>query len=163
MLKLIIREDLNGILPDGVEDDVEELFWRTHITKSKDVEKALNIIEGGQWVNDDFFIDRFGYKVALEDLSTGCKAALCVLSYPDKIIDTKECGVNAIDFIISVCREGCIIISDPEITFVDYSDGKIDVQIDNYEIFDVDRLNQYFQDERFSGFIEMGENIKCLK
>lgn len=122
-----------------------------------------NVINSNDaWLNKTRFTDRFGYNPGLECLSTGCKAALFVLRHPDKIIDTKECGWDSLSFIVSKCKNGCIVMSDPEITFMGYSGGTIDVQIDNYEIFTVDRLNQYFQDERFSGFVEDGKDIRCL-
>lgn len=160
MLKIFIDGSCENI-PSNIEKDVEKLFLTTKIHGTDKDKKVIEIVEQGRWLNELEFIDRFGYKLPIEDLSTGSKAALCVLNNPDKVISTKECGANARDIIVSICDNGSIVIDNRDLTFCDYSDGTIDVQVNNYEIFSIDKLNKYVFEEMFSGEVSK-EAVKCL-
>lgn len=156
MLNIYFKDECNYDKNNTVTN-VEQLFEHLKV-KGTDIDKKLiNLIEKGKYLNEYSFIDRFGYKLHYEDMSTGCKAALCVANYPNKIIDLLECGCNARDIIISICKNGNIIIRDNSIAIKDYSNS-IDVKVDNYKIKSVKRLNKYINSERpFEPDISMEE------
>ena len=165
MLNLYIKPD-NGIISSKKEvvADVEKEFKQLKLSGT-DVEKMLiEKIEKGTYIDSISFTDRFGYKLYLDNLSNGCKAALCVVNRPDKIIDLVECGHNARDIIISLLREGNVLIEDSSITFSSMYGQNIDVRVDNYRFSSIDRLNKYVFDERPYGADLNTEGIeKCMQ
>ena len=142
---LQIKLDINNQL--GQLDciaDVEELFKKIKITGKPEERRAIELLEQGRYLDENGFIDRFGYKLRLSELSTGCKAILCVLNTPDQWIDTKECGLNAISVMISLCRDGKIIIHDLDSKLKTYGLNKeICVAIDGRVFTDYDSFNEY--------------------
>ena len=154
MLKIIINENNNKLLANIV-NDVEKEFKQIQIFGS-DLDKILiEKIEKGTYLDKNSFIDRFGYKQYLNNISTGCKAALCVANIPEKIINLVECGNNARDAIISLIKDGNILIENNSITISNEFGSSIDVIIDNKRFKDLDMLNRYIFSER--------ELNKCLK
>lgn len=143
MLHLIIDEN-------NIEDktDIEELFKVIQLKGTKLERKVIELIEHGTYNDSESFIDRFGYKLYNSELSTGCKAALCVINRPDTKINLIECGTNAIDIILSICNEGIVVIQDRGITIQDFSENSIDVQLDKFKFTTIDRLNYYIFNER---------------
>ncbi len=146
MLKLCIAESNSLETP---KTDIEALFKQIRIKGTNEEKAVISKIEQGKYNDDTSFIDRFGYKLYLSELSTGCKAALCVLNKPDMQIDLIECGINALDVILSICKSGSVIMRERGVTIKDYSeDGKIEVELDGYLFTTVDRLNYYLFNER---------------
>ena len=137
-----VRDDKKAVIRD-----VERLFAQIKPEGTSIDKKLISYIEQGKYNDKNSFIDRFGFKLHLSELSTGCKAALCVANCPDKIIDLIECGNNARDIIISLCKDGKVLIRDNGITFKSYSNS-VCVRVDDYVITDIDRLNKYVFDER---------------
>lgn len=107
MLKLCIAESNSFKTPIT---DIEALFKQIRIKGTEEEKAVIAKIEQGKYNDDNSFIDRFGYKLYLSELSTGCKAALCVINKPDIQINLIECGINALDVILSTCKKGSIII-----------------------------------------------------
>lgn len=147
MLKIYL--DLEDI-PDNVSvvNDVEKEF-ASLVLECTDKEKELvRIIEKGELLDSTAFIDRFGYKLYLSELSTGCKAALCVLNSIDKVICLDECGLNARDAIVLLCDAGAILFDNNSITISNkyLKDSSINVQAGKYVFTDIDRLNDYIFD-----------------
>lgn len=130
-----------------VEEDVETLFTRIAINGSSVERDLIASIDKGKYNSPTSFIDRFGYKLPIEFLSTGCKAALCVVNNPDKPISLKECGHNAIDCILEKCTEG-IVVDSPHYSAVYRGDKQIHVEMDNKEFNSIEALNNYIEDER---------------
>lgn len=136
--------------------DVEKEFMQLKIKGTEIEKKILMEIEQAQYNDSQSFIDRFGFKLHWTELSTGCKAALCVVNRPDKIIDLIECGNNARDIIVSICDAGNVLIKDTGITFKKHTET-ICVKVDNYKISSIDRLNKYIFSERpFEPDMSMG-------
>ena len=151
---------------DNMEDwtltDIEKEFKMIRLS-GKDIEKALiKQIEDGTWNDSKSFIDRFGFKLHNSELSTGCKAAL-VVANTDKLVNLRECGLNALDHIISLCKSGNIEVVDTGVTFRTIDINKdIDVELDGYRFSNTDRLNHYIQSERPFKPDMTKEGIKCL-
>ena len=145
MLHLNISDDITTEQFNNMEME----FDKIRLTGSNKERSIIKFIENGTYNNDYSFIDRFGLKLDISEMSTGCKAALCVANNPKKVFNLIECGVNAQDVIITTLKEGNIIIRDRGITIVDYSkDGKIDVELDGYRFTNTNRLNYYIFEER---------------
>lgn len=141
MLKIFL--DKHAIQDKDVVTDVEREFSTFELPET-DINKTLiQRIEQGQYNDAISSIDRFGFKLYTEDMSTGCKAALCVVNKPEKIIDLRECGNNARDAIIATCNEGCIFFEYNGITISTIYGKDIEVFLDGYVFTNIDRLNQY--------------------
>lgn len=147
MLEIYFDDEIVDTDKDKLILDVEEAFDRTQL-KLTDVEKAVvKLIDQGELLDGISFIDRFGYKLYTSELSTGCKAALVVINNTDKIVSLAECGFNARDIIINLCKDGKVMIRYSTITINEYSKD-INIKLDKYKFTSVNRLNYYIQDER---------------
>ena len=148
MLNVYIR----GEEPQGleIEHDVEKVFAMTKLKGTPEEKLAIHLIDKGQWYDENRFIDRLGVGLYLTELSTGCKAVLSVLNNPDKVIDLKECGLNARDTVLSVCKNGNVLIDDTSVTFVDHStDGRVDIGFNGKEFMTMEEFNDYFFDGQY--------------
>lgn len=145
MLHLYLDE-----IPDGMEmvNDVEELFSTLELSCTNEEKEVVRLIEQGELIDGHSFIDRFGYKLYTSELSTGCKAALCVLNIHDKIINLTECGFNARDVILVKCKEGAVFTWSNTITISNSFGEKLEVELDGYSFTTVSGLNTYIFDER---------------
>ncbi|MBO5337675.1 MAG: hypothetical protein J6A94_11160 [Lachnospiraceae bacterium] len=152
-------DTVNG---NNIVRNVEEQFAKIKLTGSEIERKLISQIEQGTYNDEYSFIDRFGYKLYNTELSTGCKAALCVVRCPELIIDLIECGLNARDIIIGLCKDGNVLIQENGVTIVDYFEQPIDVKIDKYRITSVDRLNKYIFSERPFEPVVSSEDIECI-
>lgn len=145
---------LNIILEDYIDTkqvqiivDVEKEFAKLRL-KGTDTDKILiKVIENGRYIDDISYIDRFGFKLHIDDLSTGCKAALCVANLPNKVINLLECGNNARDAIIRYCKQGTIVIRDNGATISTINGKETNTMINGKEFNDIDRLNKYINNE----------------
>lgn len=126
--------------------DVEYEFMEIELNGS-DIEKLLlNDIEQAKYSDKGHFIDRFGVYLTKEFLSTGCKAALIVINRGDKIINTVECGRNALASIIEHCSSGAILMHNDCESIPYINNTNIDVVVDNNHFTDFDRLNRYIEE-----------------
>lgn len=142
-LTIYVREDNSDIqLP--IAHDVELQFLKTRLYKNDYIVKALKEIEQATYNDEHSFIDRFGFKLYSKDMSTGCKGAICVYAFPDIVIDVVECGINALNFIISNCTNGAILISREAMGF--YKEGPVDVLLDGKWFTDCDDLVDYISE-----------------
>lgn len=88
-----------------------------------DIDRDLvRVIEEGTLLDGSRFLDRFGVTLYTQQLSTGCKAALMV-NNSDKVIDLRECGVNAISAILSLCKSGRVAMTAPATDLEDFTNG----------------------------------------
>lgn len=99
--------------------DIDAAFSKLKITVNEAVRNIIKAVDNGNIIDDAAFTDRFGVKLYLSELSTGCKAAICVELMQDKIIDLQECGLNARDAIFNYCENGKILLHDFGVTIVD--------------------------------------------
>lgn len=143
-LTLYIKGENDGDIQLPVARDIELQFLKTRLKKDDYTVKALKEIEQATYNDEHSFIDRFGFKLYSKNISTGCKAALCVHEFPTIIINTVECGTNALEFIIANCTDGYILMSRESTLF--YVDGQIDVTIDDKHFSDYDSLSEYIHE-----------------
>lgn len=145
-LKILFKGEQNELNKEVI-DDVERAFAAIRLKGTTEERNIIKYIDKAEYNGELSFIDRFGYKLYTSELSTGCKAALCVINYPDKIVDLRECGYNARDAVINFCKEGNILIEDNSITVRKLVD-EISVNLDGYGFNDVNELNYYVDDVR---------------
>lgn len=129
-------------------NDVEKQFATLELHCTDKEKEIVKKIEQGDLIDSFSFMDRFGFKLYTSELSTGCKAALCVLNSNDKVINLIECGFNARDVIVSSCNAGAVLINSNTLTFSDKYGDDIHVAVDDYLFTSLDRLNRYIFDER---------------
>ena len=132
--------------------DVDTEFIRLKLQGTELERKALKDIEQGQWLNETAFIDRFGFKLYIEYISTGCKIALTVMNRPEKIINAVEAGLEVRDFIIKYCKSGAIYLPSLDITVNSYNlDGtrfqdRIEAELEGKHFTSLGQLNLYIRE-----------------
>ena len=140
-----------NIYVDNVKDaipvahNVEEIFDTLDITDTIETRQLIEFIEQGEYISPYRFRSRFGEALNYDDMSTGCKAALCVLYRPDLVIDTLECGHNAKEAIIKYLKSGAILVRFP--CLLELVDEEIDVHCNDYHITDGGKLGNYLLKE----------------
>ena len=77
--------------------DIDASFSKLEIVVNDAVKNIIKAVDAGNMIDESTFEDRFGVRLYLSELSTGCKAAICVAPMPDQMIDLQECGLNARD------------------------------------------------------------------
>lgn len=144
MLKIRMEDDTKEIEESDVIRDVDEAFLKVHLTGTEKEKAAIRLVEQGTYHDQNSYIDRFGYKLHIEEMSTGCKAILVVLNNRNKWVDTKECGLNALSALISVCDEGRIILRDTEYKLPTYGlADSIEVEVNGLRFTSFSELNEY--------------------
>lgn len=143
-LTIYIKGENDGNIQLPIARDVELQFLKTRLKKDHYTVKALKEIEQATYNDEHSFIDRFGFKLYNKNMSTGCKAALCVHEFLSTVINTAECGTNVLEFIIANCADGYILMSREAMIF--YVDGQIDVIIDDKHFSDCDSLLEYIHE-----------------
>ena len=154
MLNIYFKGEDNEIIRKcAIIDDVENEVYVKGIPDNDTAKKLIQKIEKGKYLDNSSFIDRFGYKLYLDSMSTGCKAAMVVVANNDKIVDLKECGWNARDEIIKNCKDGNILIEDNGISYGFSNEEKdipIDVKLDRYRFKNIYSLNWYVRDREYN-------------
>lgn len=142
MLKLLDNYD-----GDNIITNVEFAFSQLKIVDDPVVKTLMMEIDGAKFVDDVRCIDRFGTDIYVSNLSTGCKAAMCVYLLKDKVIDTIECGVNARDSIIRHCSEGSIIVYDMDVNVTNDTgcNEAISILYHGIQFNDLSTLNKYIE------------------
>ena len=79
--------------------DIDAAFSKLEIVVNDAVKNIIKAVDAGNMIDGSTFEDRFGVRLYLSELSTGCKAAICVALMPDQMIDLQECGLNTRDAI----------------------------------------------------------------
>lgn len=137
-------------LPKEFVRDAEAYFIKADIKGTPEQRALIHDIDCGSYLDNQYFLDRFGAKVSLRDISTGCKVGLLVSCISGKVINGQECGNNARDSIIRNIRNGSIYIKYNDIS-IDYpgrDDYEIDVCLnDKIRFTSLDRLNFYLDNE----------------
>lgn len=141
MLKILVR----GIdeIPSNTINDAEMAFDMVALTGDEVDRKLINFIEKGEYLNQEWFTDRFGGKCSTTHLSTGCKAALAIHHMPDVPINCAEMGDNALSYLIMFCQEGTIIIHNKQYAFITRGSNGISVSYRGCEFTDFDYFADY--------------------
>lgn len=137
------------IANEACEIDVDEEFAKITLEDRPVVRKILEKLEGGTYCTPSYIQDRFGYRLSVSKLSTGCKAALLTVFRPDMEINLNECGHNAIGCILNFVTEGRVVVCTNicrASVYYDDDDLRCDVALNGYRFTDITRLNDYLTD-----------------
>lgn len=95
--------------PDGLIDFNDgwfDIYADSVNFNDRIVQKVMKDIDNVEYAGDLMFFSKFkkGLAVSVSELSTGCKTAINVYSFPDKIFNLAECGNNALETIFNLRR-----------------------------------------------------------
>lgn len=115
---LTIYTDESRLVGKEIKRRIDSLF-NGRITESDIDNTAAQLIKriDGSEYKDGVVKTPVGNTV-LQNLSTGCKAAILIYKFPDEIFSTRECGNNAILEIIQL-HEGNVLIYDKPFNEID--------------------------------------------
>ena len=160
MLNLYFKDDERdrSKIPYNIVTDVELEFSRLNIPDTELVRVFISCIDHGEYLSSTHFTDRFGSKLSLDYLSTGCKAAILVALEPDTFIDIRECGNKARDSILRHCKDGNIVLIDNGSDYTLTENDDIDICIGKYRFTNGDRLCTYMRNEKgFEKYMDMSD------
>ena len=96
------KEDLEKCTCEVVYD-VDSYFNTNPFKNDCNSLSIVKYIESAEFLCKDYYIDRFGMKIPISELSTGSKAALLVYSNPSVIINMAEAGNKCIRSSTIIC------------------------------------------------------------
>ena len=94
----------------SIERDVEYLFKMVTLDGCEYDKKILSVVEKGLYLDNLYFIDRFGSKLSRKYISTGSKAALVLYHMPDVVVWGGEVGCDALTEIVKFCSRGALLM-----------------------------------------------------
>lgn len=97
---------------DIVRDPVS-VFDTLELEHSDIVDLLLENIEKAKYLNKSHFLSRYNEKLPIDFLSTGTKIAIVTSVVHDKVIDLRECGVNARDTIFNYVDNASVLAYSP--------------------------------------------------
>ena len=114
---ITIFKDKQDIPQEMEYVELNDLFFNQNTTTmiDKQAEKIIETIDDVKLIGKYKIKSRFDdIAIDIDRLSTGCKTALNVLYYPDKVFCLKECGNNALEVLYGfengyVCSEYALI------------------------------------------------------
>ena len=141
MLKITLVESYDNV-PANTVKDCDYVFNTGYIQIDEHALNIVKYIEDALDITPRYFLDRFGFKLYLSNLSTGSKTALLVNSGYGPVC-LAECGFNALDAIINYCH-GHVVLQDPFYSFTDFGDGgNKEFEINGVRIIGIQNLNEY--------------------
>ena len=150
----VLDEMLNVYLDDKkvpsgkkIIDDVEKEFRTCVLQISQEEQTLIEAIDGGHLDSRATYIDRFGTQLSISELSTGCKAGLCVLHYKESIVSLRECGYNAVESILRFCRVGSVLVPFDTTGFLVSEDNAlVEILCNEYYFTNYSSFNFYVKD-----------------
>lgn len=112
-------EVFDGELVKADIRDIDAAFSKLIVPVDENTQAIVRAIDKGSLIDSNSYIDRFGVRLYVSELSTGTKAAICVYCNADKIVDLQECGLNARDAVFNYCENGKILLHEFSVTIVD--------------------------------------------
>ncbi len=114
---------------------LNDIWFQNHIKEirfGKEEREIVKEIDKVDYAKDGRFKSKFmeGTLIDSSELSTGCKTALNIYSFPDNIFNLAECGDNALQLIVNLKRGKAYI--DYRFMTDDFT-NTIEVVIDNKE------------------------------
>lgn len=124
--------------------DINKMFDMIDVKGTEKERLALQLIDKATYKNELEVVDRFGDKISISNISTGCKAVIVILNSKEPI-STIECGMNALSVIFSLCDNGTIYVRDiwdkfPEVV----SSDKVNIEIDGKKFESFKAFNDYW-------------------
>ena len=96
---------VNGINEDNIikyNDVIFDLNF-SYVELDNNVIDIIRNLENVEYNGGYYFKSKFtGEPLLLDKLSTGCKVALNVYLFKDKVVDVTECGQNIMDYVLTL-------------------------------------------------------------
>lgn len=136
-------------IPDEMEYvELNELYFVQNTVSLID-ERAKEFIEkidGSKLISKYKISSCFnGVVLDIDKLSAGCKTALNILYYPDKVFCLKECGNNALELIYGL--EYGNVYSEYALIPFDMKAVKVQTKEQKYIINDYEELKEWWENE----------------
>lgn len=83
-------------------------------SSDKNLDKLKSIIseiEEGKLLSDKKVETKRGDIINIEDICSGSKTLFNIINHPDEVVDTVECGSNAMEYLFKNIKDGNILIS----------------------------------------------------
>lgn len=152
-------------IPSGekIIEDVEKQFRTCVLQTSQEEQKLVKVIDKGRLNSRATYVDRFGTRLPVSELSTGCKAALCVLHSGGSVVDLRECGCNAIESVLRFCKLGNVLVPFDTMGFlVSENNAPVEIFCNGYYFTNYSSFNFYVRDwYPYSPGITMKGIFKC--
>ena len=124
--------------------DINKMFDMIDVKGTEQERLALQLIDKATYKNELEVIDRFGDKISINNISTGCKAVIVILNSKEPV-STIECGMNALSVIFSLCGNGTIYVRDIWDKFpVVYNSDVVNIEIDGMTFKSFKAFNDYW-------------------
>lgn len=124
--------------------DINKMFDMIDVKGTEKERLALQLIDKATYKNELEVIDRFGDKISISNISTGCKAVIVILNSKEPI-STIECGMNALSVIFSLCDNGTVYVRDIWDKFpVIYNSDVVSIEIDGKTFKSFKAFNDYW-------------------
>ena len=124
--------------------DINKMFDMIDVKGTEKERLALQLIDKATYKNELEVIDRFGDKISINNISTGCKAVIVILNSKEPV-STIECGMNALSVIFSLCDNGTIYVRDIWDKFpVVYNSDAVNIEIDGMTFKSFKAFNDYW-------------------
>lgn len=107
------------------------------------IKKIIKDIDGATVIYQEGLMDKWNYGISTRELSTGCKAVICVYFFPNKIYGSDTFGNNCWESIIEVAKSGRILniaIRSWLDDICDYPDLVSYIKIDGRSFTDIEDL-----------------------
>lgn len=146
-LTLLENEDSGKVI------EFNDAFFDDNLSKiefdSDKIKLLISTIDQGEYIGEFKFLSKIGHvPISVTELSTGCKTAINVVTFPDMIVSLAECGINAIEEIFKLSN-GRVFIESP--TYLPYTENR-NVAVfkdENKEIVSLEDLNRLFLGEKY--------------
>lgn len=92
--------------------DNEAYFAFVDTSDNSFIRRVLETVEQGSYLSEDSFIDRFGYKLPIDYISSGSQTLLNIYSHPDKLFYGGEIGMNALE-VLMFLKDGNVYFEIP--------------------------------------------------
>lgn len=90
--------------------------YRGSIKITDEIKKIVKKIDGGILLNNFCAITADNVTISTTELSTSCKTCINIVCFTDKIIDTTECGDNALEYALTL-KNGNILMRTVPVIF----------------------------------------------
>lgn len=107
-MSLMVYDDVSSSDMDIIINNNIYFELNTRLTDCSFVRLLLEKVEGGGYKDNDNFISKLGYETNISNLSSGSKTLLNIYYNKDICFDLRDCGNNALSFLLKYLDTGTI-------------------------------------------------------
>lgn len=145
-MSLVVYTDKSQI-PSTIEyvNYNDKFFQAVPLTNTEPIKTILNKIDKAEFNSDNTFIGRDKDLGALnkQNLSTGCKTLINIVSNPEMCFDVVECGQNALE-LLHLIDQGYVLWKNPVLHMI--GNKSCNIEIDGRKFSDFNEFLSYVMD-----------------